>query len=129
MITNTYLKELYEQIEKYDLDSVLNQLLEYLHRGDKGFISNIKQETVELDEANEKEIFFLTLAATLLDYRYTKLGLERPEWIFDSRLKFEDAYFHSSRHSADEKLEMIKSHPNSFKSRNCYFDLHGISRI
>src|SRR5660397_130884 len=103
MIGNSYLKELYEY---EDMDTSLNQLLEYIKFKDKGFIASIFEYPVNLDDCNSKEIFFLTLTAAIIDYFFQITGINIPEWIRDERLVFEKPYYYSKRLTDFEKVKL-----------------------
>lgn len=125
MIGNRFLKELYEI---KDEDTGLNILLETLKRKDQEFINSLNYP-VDIGRCNEKEIRFLTIACSLIDYYLQEAGIDIPEWLRDSRLCFDKPYYWPSRLSDLEKLKLMISCPATFRARNVYFDLGGIHRI
>ncbi len=125
MIGNRFLKELYEI---KDEDTGLNILLETLKRKDHEFINSLNYP-VNIDQCNDNEIRFLTIACSLIDYYLQEAGIDIPEWLRDSRLCFDTPYYYPSRLGDFEKLKLMISCPGTFRARNVYFDLRGIHRV
>ncbi|MBN2284820.1 MAG: hypothetical protein JXQ26_07280 [Tissierellales bacterium] len=126
MIGNSYLEVLYEY---EDMDTSLNQLLEYIKFEDKYFIESIFDEPVYLDACDSEELFFLTVSSAIMDYFFQIKGLDIPEWIRDERLAFDTPYYYSKRLNDIKKVKLQFSNPAPFRRRNVYFELEGLQRV
>ncbi|HZX21052.1 MAG: hypothetical protein WBJ17_08670 [Natronincolaceae bacterium] len=126
MIGNKHLRDLFEY---QDEDTSINQLLELLKDKNTEFIDSLECEPVELNACNNEEIIYLTKVSALIDYHLQLHGLEVPDWLRDERLIFEKPYFHPKRISDFDKVKLQYTNPAPFRTRNVYFDLHGIERV
>ncbi|MDI9476680.1 MAG: hypothetical protein QM295_07580 [Bacillota bacterium] len=126
MIGTKYLRDLFEYSDE---DTSINQLLELLKFRDVEFIDSLEHEPVNLGACNNEEIKYLTKVSALIDYYLQLHGLEVPDWLRDKRLIFEKPYFHPKRISDFGKVKLQYTNPAPFRTRNVYFDLHGIERV
>lgn len=126
MIGNKYLDELFNYP---DIDSSINQLLEFLKYKDPNFICSLKKEYVNLDLCTYDEIKYLTIISGLIDYYFQIHELEIPKWIRDERLQFNRPYYHVKRINDFDKFKLQVDSPSPFRRRNTYFDLDSIVRV
>ena len=126
MIGNSHLRELFECPRE---DAGLNQLLELLAFKDTAFIDGLVREPVDLDLCSDEEIRFLTKASALIDYYLQRHGIEVPGWLRDTRLCFDEPYYHPKRLSDFDRFRLTFKSPGPFKRRNVFFDLDGIGRV
>lgn len=126
MIGNKHLEELFNYP---DIDTSINQLLEFLKYKDSNFIYSLKKEYVNLDLCTNDEIYYLTRISGLIDYYLQIHELEIPKWIRDERLQFDRPYYHLKRINDFNKLKLQIQSPSPFRRRNTYFDLDSIARI
>lgn len=125
MIGNEYLDELYNNVDE---DTSLNQILELIKSKDKNFIQSL-EKPIDLDICNPEELKFIIKVSAIVDYFFQINGIDVPEWLRDSRLKFDKPYYHSKRISDFDKIKLMYSSPAPFSIRNVYFDLSGLIRV
>ena len=126
MIGNSYLRNLYSY---EDMDTSLNQLIEYIKSKDKGFLDSIFDEPVDLDACDSDEMFFLTISSAIMDYFFQVNEIDIPKWIRDKRLAFDAPYYYSKRLTDFEKVKLQFTNPGPFRRRNVYFELDGLQRV
>jgi len=126
MIGNRYLQELFNY---EDESTSINQLLEYLKGKDQQFLVSLKSCPIDIENLNQEELKFMTIASALIDYYLQLHGLDVPDWLRAEKLQFEKPYFVAKRISDIDKVKLQYSNPATFKARNVYFFMEGLERV
>lgn len=125
MIGNNYLSDLYQIT---DLDTSINQLLEWLHFEDTDFLKSL-DVPLDLNVLTGDEQHFLTIMAAIIDYCLQLKNRPVPRWLRDDRLCFEPPYFHSKRLTDFEKVKIQCIVLGPLKARQVYIEPDGLKRV
>lgn len=126
MIGNKYLLELYDYDDR---DMSFNQLAEYLNLDNKAFIDSLKDEQVDINTCNSKEIKFLTMASAIIDYYLQIKNIEVPSWLRNEKLRFKKPVWYTKRIDDIDKFKLSYQSPAPFKNRNIFLDINGLYRV
>ena len=126
MIGNKILDSLYEF---NDVSSSLNQLCDLINTAPKEITRILNVQLPNLEKLTKEETRFITILASVIDYKLQELSIEVPNWLRDERLILSEPFYLDKRLDDLDKLKLFIKSTGPFRNRNVFIAVEGLTRV
>lgn len=126
MIGNELLDTLYAY---NDISSSINQLCDYISENPEEVKSLLSVNIPDLEKLSNDEQNFITILASIIDYKFQEYNITAPSWLYDEKLSFAVPFYLDKRLNELDKLKLFIKANGPFKTRNVFIDITGLTRM